>query len=250
MINERAVVITGGGTGIGRAAARAFADAGDRVLIVGRTEATLAETAADHAGIHALVADISAPQAPETIVATALELFGTIDVLVNNAAFIRSGKLGRLDHAETEAQVAINLLAPIHLTQAALKPLLDRRGTIVNISSAIAAGGRGWTGSSVYGAAKAGLDYLTRTWANELGPKGVRVVGLALGAIRTGVHVRMAQTDEQHERWLEWIMPKIPLGRVAEPDEVARWILHLTGPEAAYLTGTVLTLDGGLTVSD
>ncbi len=236
----RAVVITGGGTGIGRAAARAFADRGDRVLIVGRTESTLAETA-DRAGIRQLVADISAPDAPETIVATALDQLGGIDVLVNNAAFIRAGKLGKLDRAETDAQIAINLLAPIHLAQAALPA--------VNVSSAVAFGGRGWEGAGVYGAAKAGLDYLTRTWAHELGPKGVRVVGLALGAIETGVHIRMAQTDEQHQQWLEWLMPKIPLGRVAQPEEVASWILHVTGPDAGYLTGAVLPLDGGLSVS-
>jgi len=244
----RAVVITGGGTGIGRAAARAFADRGDRVLIVGRTESTLAETA-DRAGIRQLVADISAPDAPETIVATALDQLGGIDVLVNNAAFIRAGKLGKLDRAETDAQIAINLLAPIHLAQAALPALLDGKGTIVNVSSAVAFGGRGWEGAGVYGAAKAGLDYLTRTWAHELGPKGVRVVGLALGAIETGVHIRMAQTDEQHQQWLEWLMPKIPLGRVAQPEEVASWILHVTGPDAGYLTGAVLPLDGGLSVS-
>jgi C-7 ketoreductase len=249
VIKGRAVVITGGGTGIGRAAARAFADAGDRVLIVGRTEATLAETADGWAGIHPLAADISAPDAPETIVREALERLGGIDVLVNNAAFIRAGRIGRLDRAETDAQIAINLLAPIHLTQAALPALLESQGTIVNVSSSVATGQRGWEGSGVYGAAKAGLDYLTRTWANELGLKGIRVVSLAPGVVKTGVHVRMGQSQEKHEQWLKWVMPRIALGRVAEPEEIARWILHLTGPDAGYLTGAVLALDGGFSVS-
>jgi nogalaviketone/aklaviketone reductase len=245
----RAVVITGGGTGIGRAAARAFADEGAGVLIVGRTEATLKEAAGDHAGIHPLTMDISAPEAPERIVATALELFGRIDVLVNNAAFIRAGKLGRTHRAETEAQVAINLLAPIYLTQEALGPLTESRGTVINVSSSVAIGQRGWPDAGVYGAAKAGLDYLTRTWAVELGPRGIRVVGLAPGAVETGVHIRMAQTDEQHEKFVKWLLPRIPLGRVAEPEEIARWIVHLTHPDAGYLTGAVLALDGGLSVT-
>ena len=129
--NGRAVVITGGGTGIGQAAAWAFADRGAKVLVVGRTAATLEETCARHPSIHALVADISAADAAETIVRTALERFGRIDVLVNNAAFIRESTLEQLDRADTEAQVAINLLAPMYLTHQALGPLTETRGTVV-----------------------------------------------------------------------------------------------------------------------
>jgi C-7 ketoreductase len=245
----RAVVITGGGTGIGRAAARAFADEDAGVLIVGRTAATLDEAAGSHPNIHALVADISATDAPDRVVGTALELFGRIDVLVNNAAFIRPAHLGTFDRAETDASVAINLLAPVYLTQRALGPLAESRGTVINISSSIAVGQRGWPESGIYGAAKAGLDYLTRTWAMELGRHGIRVVGLAPGAIATGVHVRMAQTEEQHEQFVEWLLPRIPLGRVGEPEEVARWIVRLAHPDAAYLTGVVLTVDGGLSAT-
>lgn len=243
------MVITGGGTGIGRAAARAFAGEGANVLIVGRTEETLKEAAGDHAGIHPLAIDISAPAAPETIVGTALELFGRIDVLVNNAAFIRAAHLGTFDRAETEAQIAINLLAPVYLTQAALQPLIESRGVVINIGSAIAVGQRGFRDSGIYGAAKAGLDYLTRTWAMELGRHGIRVVGLAPGAIETGVHLRMAQTEEQHQKFVNWLLPRIPLGRVGEPEEIARWIVHLAHPDAAYLTGVVLPVDGGLSVT-
>ena len=243
------MVITGGGTGIGQATAWAFADDGARVLIVGRTAETLEETTAGRAGIHPLVMDISAAEAAEAIVGTALDLFGRIDVLVNNAAFIRSGKLGMLDRAETEAQIAINLLAPIYLTQQALGALTESKGTVVNVSSAIAIGQRGWERGGVYGAAKAGLDYLTRTWAMELGPLGIRVVGIAPGLIETGVHLRMDQTDEQHEAYVKWLMPRIPLGRVAVAEEIARWIVHLAHPDAGYLTGVVLAVDGGLSVS-
>jgi C-7 ketoreductase len=242
-------VITGGGTGIGRAAAHAFADAGDGVLIVGRTEANLKAAANGYPGIHPLVADISAADAPESIVDTALARLGRIDVLVNNAAFIRAGKLGKLDKAETEAQLAINLTAPILLTQQALPALTESRGVVVNISSSVASGQRGWPTAGVYGAAKSGLDYLTRTWAAELGPLGIRVVGLSPGLVETGVHLRMAQTEEQHEKFVNWLMPRIPLARAGEADEIARWIVHVAGPDAGYVTGVVLPLDGGLSVT-
>ena len=249
MSDTRGVVITGGGTGIGRATATAFAETGAGVLIVGRTEKTLAAAAGDHPAIHPLTMDISAAEAPERIVATALELFGRIDVLVNNAAFIRPGKLGRLDRKETEAQVAINLLAPIHLTQEALEPLTESRGVVINVSSSVAVGDRGWPDAGVYGAAKSGLDYLTRTWAVELAARGIRVVGVAPGLVETGVHLRMGQTDEQHERFVDWLMPRIPLRRVAVAEEISRWIVRLAHPDAAFVTGVVLPVDGGLSVS-
>jgi nogalaviketone/aklaviketone reductase len=248
-VTESAVVITGGGTGIGRATAQAFAGAGADVLIVGRTKATLDETAAGRPRIHALVADISEPDAPETIVRTALDRFGRIDVLVNNAAFIREATLDRLDRAETEAQLTINLLAPVYLTQQALGPLTDSRGTVINVSTAQSVGQRAWPGTGIYGAGKAGLDYLTRTWAVELAPRGIRVVGIAPGPIDTGLYVRMNQTEEQHTRFRAWALSQTPLARIGQPDEVAHWIVRLAEPAAAHLTGIVLPVDGGFSIA-
>ena len=108
---------------------------------------------------------------------------------------------------------------------------------------------RGFPDAGIYGAAKAGLDYLTRTWALELGRRRIRVVGIAPGAIETGVHLRMAQTEEQHEQFVEWLMPRIPLRRVGEPEEIAAWIVHLAGPDAGYVNGVVIPVDGGLSVT-
>ena len=246
---DRAVVITGAGTGIGRAAARAFAGDGANVLIVGRTAATLEETAGDDPRIRPLVADISAPGAPEKIVATALDAFGRIDVLVNNAAFIKKSRLHRLNRAETEEQLATNLLAPVYLTECALEALTATRGTVINISTAMVTGQRAWLDSAIYGAAKAGLDYLTRTWALELGRRGIRVVGLAPGLIETGVHERIGYTEEQHRAFAADIVGRIPAGRVGQPEEIARWIVHLAGPDAGYVTGVVLTVDGGFSIA-
>ncbi|MFE5124320.1 SDR family NAD(P)-dependent oxidoreductase [Streptomyces sp. NPDC056669] len=115
-----AVIVTGGDTGIGRAAARTFAQQGAQVLVVGRTAARLAETAADAPGIRPLVADVSAPGAAELIVDTALEAFGRIDVLVNNAAVVRQTPLGDIRREAVDEMLAVNLLAPMYLTEAAV----------------------------------------------------------------------------------------------------------------------------------
>ncbi|MFE5164007.1 SDR family oxidoreductase [Streptomyces sp. NPDC056697] len=115
-----AVIVTGGGTGIGRAAARTFAQQGAQVLVVGRTAARLAETAAAAPGIRPLVADVSAPGAAELIVDTALEAFGRIDVLVNNAAVVRQTPLGDIRREAVDEMLAVNLLAPMYLTEAAV----------------------------------------------------------------------------------------------------------------------------------
>ncbi|MCQ6556755.1 SDR family oxidoreductase [Streptomyces sp. C10-9-1] len=247
----RGVVVTGGGTGIGRATARAFAERGDRVLVVGRTEATLAEAAGGHPGIRCLVADVTAPDAPGRIVGAALDVLGRLDVLVNNAAAMGYRPLAALDRAEAERQLHTNLLAPVLLTRAALEPLAERSGTVVNIGSAGAIGLRSWPDNGLYGAAKAALDFLTRTWAVELAPRGVRVVGLAPGVTdvsgQSGPGGKAAAPE--YAAFLKEIAGRAPSGRVGRPEEMAWWILQLTRPEAAYANGTVVTVDGGLALT-
>ncbi len=247
----RGIVITGGGTGIGRATARAFAERGDRVLVVGRTEATVAETAGGHPSITALVADVTAPDAPDRIVGTALDVLGRLDVLVNNAAAMGYRPLAALDRAEAERQLHTNLLAPILLTRAALEPLAQRSGTVVNIGSSGAVGLRSWPDNGLYGAAKAALDFLTRTWAVELAPRGIRVVGLAPGVtdIAGPGGPERSGADPEYAAFLREIAHRTPSGRVGRPEEMAWWIVQLTRPEAAYANGTVVPVDGGLSLT-
>ncbi|MGO4427323.1 SDR family NAD(P)-dependent oxidoreductase, partial [Streptomyces sp. MCAF7] len=133
-LHGRAVLITGGGTGIGRAAAQQFAASGAEVLIVGRTAESLAETAEEHSRIRTFVADVAEPNAPADIVAAAVEAFGRIDVLVNNAAITRPAPLGAIDRKVAGEQLATNLLAPVFLTQHAL-PHLAAGGAVVNVTS-------------------------------------------------------------------------------------------------------------------
>ncbi|MEU7467752.1 SDR family oxidoreductase [Streptomyces sp. NPDC044984] len=247
---QRSVIVTGGGSGIGRAVARAFAARGDRVLVVGRTPGPLAETVDGHKDAHTLAVDITDPAAPEAVAGEVRErLGGVVDVLVNNAATAAFGHLGELDRTAVEAQVATNLVAPVLLTQALLGPLETASGLVVNIGSAGALGRRAWPGNAVYGAAKAGLDLLTRSWAVELGPRGIRVVGVAPGVIETGAGVRAGMSQEAYDGFLEAMGRRVPLGRVGRPEEVAWWVVRLADPEAVYASGAVLAVDGGLSVT-
>ncbi|MFG2062556.1 SDR family NAD(P)-dependent oxidoreductase [Micromonospora sp. NPDC048871] len=249
MTTSQAVIITGGGTGIGRATARRFAASGAGVLIVGRSADTLAETASGHHNIRTLTADVTAPDAPRIIVDRALLEFGAVDVLVNNAAVGAFAALADLDADSVTAQLDTNLLAPILLTQCALQALGESGGTVVNVGTAAALGLRSFPQNSVYGATKAALDFLTRSWAVELAPQGIRVVGVAPGVIATGVGVRAGMPQEAYDGFLEHMSTRIPAGRVGTPDDIAWWIHRLTQPEAAYVNGTVLAVDGALSIT-
>ncbi|MET9887846.1 SDR family oxidoreductase [Streptomyces sp. NPDC006430] len=245
----KAVVVTGGGTGIGSATARAFAEDGAHVLVVGRGEATLKETADGHERIRVLAADVQDDDAPELIVQSALRAFGRLDVLVNNAAVTGFASLDGLERASVRAQLGTNLIAPVFLTRAALDALEATGGTVVNVSSAGSLGLRAWPENSVYGMAKVALDFLTRTWAVELAPRGIRSVGIAPGVVDTGVGVRAGMPEEAYRGFLEQMAGRIPSGRVGRPEDIAWWIVQLTRPEAAYANGTVLAVDGALSVT-
>jgi meso-butanediol dehydrogenase/(S,S)-butanediol dehydrogenase/diacetyl reductase len=241
----KAVIVTGAGTGIGRATARAFAEQGARVLIVGRTAARLDETARGFPGIRPLAVDVTDSGAPEVIVSTAMTEFGRVDVLVNNAAIVRQPGTGNAGRDATQAMVATNLLAPMHLTRAALPRLAATQGVVINVSTSI--GQRGWPmpGGELYAALKSALESLTRSWAVQFAPQGVRVAAVAPGPIATPIARHQGLTSEQAEATRNGLIALIPLRRIGQPEEVAFWIVQLARPEAAYTTGVVLPVDGG-----
>ncbi|MGW1159259.1 SDR family NAD(P)-dependent oxidoreductase [Streptomyces sp. NPDC002513] len=244
---SRVVAVTGAGTGIGRATARAFAAEGAHVLAIGRRAEPLRETAAGHERITPLAADITAEGQPEGIVRTALEAHGRLDVLVNNAGIVHGGALGTLTPEMITPQIATNLIAPILLAQAALPSLEASGGAIVNVSTSV--GQRAWPGSSVYAATKTALELLTRSWAVELAPRGVRVVAVAPGAVDTPIGEHQGLTPERMAALREWQLAHTPLGRIGRPEEVAWAITQLAAPAASFVTGVVLPVDGGAVVA-
>ncbi|MEU3613879.1 SDR family oxidoreductase [Streptomyces sp. NPDC006872] len=245
----RTVVVTGAGTGIGRATAHAFAALGACVIAVGRRAAPLAETAAhDEDLIVPLAVDITSEDGPATVVRTALERGGgRLDVLVNNAAIVSAESLRTYTRASVQPQLATNLIAPVLLTQAALAALADSRGVVVNVTTAV--GQRGWPGNSLYAAGKAALEVLTRSWAVELAPLGIRVAAVAPGAIETPIADHSRYTPEQRAAIRKWQLEHTPLGRVGRPAEVAWAITQLASPQASFITGAILPVDGGAVVA-
>ncbi len=244
-LNDKVVIVTGASSGIGRAAALRFAARGARVVITGRRAGPLEETAADHRKLIGLVADAAAPDDAARTIAKAIETWGRLDVLVNNAG---AGAILPLTDATADRIMrilAVNVLGPSLLARVALPHLAAAKGTVINVSSTY--GHKPAAGLSHYAASKAALEHLTRCWALELAPLGVRVNAIAAGPTETGALTgMMGLTQEQAAAIKEQEREQIPLKRRGDPDDVARWIVSLADPAAAWVTGQVIAVDGGL----
>ena len=245
---DSVVIVTGGSSGIGRAAALDLAGKGAKVLVTGRRPAPLEEVAALSPNIAGFVADTAKPEDARRTVEHAIDLWGRVDGLVNNAG---AGALMSLEEATADridSIFAVNVVGSSLLAAAALPHLVMSRGAIVNVSSTF--GHKPAAGLSHYAASKAALEHLTRCWALEFAPRGVRVNAVAAGPTESGALTGMMGLSPEEAAAVEKAgRERIPLGRPGKPDEVARWIVALADPATEWVTGQVIAIDGGLALT-
>jgi 3-oxoacyl-[acyl-carrier protein] reductase len=235
----RTVIVTGAARGVGRAIAERFATSGATVYIVD-TDAEALAAASSEIGADGVVADVSSTEDVNGLVARVLDQEGRIDVIVNNAGILRDGMLWKLSDADWDDVLAVHVGGTFKLTRAVVPHFRDRRaGRVVNVTSY--SGLHGNAGQANYAAAKAGIIGLTKTAAKELARFGVTV-----NAISPNADTRMIQAIPEARR--AEIAAAIPLGRFADPSEMAGAVAFLASDEAGYITGTVLPVDGGIAI--
>jgi len=244
VLADRVAVVTGASRGIGRVVAQQLAQLGASVIVNYKTQAeaatrVVAEIVAGGGVAEAIAADVASAEAVDALFRQALARFGRCDILVNNAGIIRDNLLLRLEAADFDAVLETNLKGAFLCARAALKPMLRQRfGRIVNMSSVV--GLHGNPGQTNYAAAKAGLIGLTRALAKEVGSRQITVNAVAPGFIETDITSHLGDASRTA------LLERIPLGRLGTADDVAGLVGFLCTPAAAYITGQVIAVDGGL----
>jgi 3-oxoacyl-[acyl-carrier protein] reductase len=242
-LQGKTAFVSGASQGIGRACALALAKMGARIALAARNEAKLQAVAAEieAAGGQArpFLMDVSDEASIQTAAKAAIAHFGTVEILVNNAGITRDTLLLRMKRADWDAVMTTNLTGAFLLTQALLNPMLRARwGRIINVSSVV--GRTGQAGQANYAASKAGLIGFTRSMAREVASRSVTVNAVAPGYIET------AMTSVLEDKQREALLSHIPLGRAGTDEEVAHAVAFLASPQAGYITGHVLDINGGL----
>src|SRR5690606_19448380 len=243
-LSGKNALVTGGTRGIGRAIVEALARAGANVAFTYRSSAETAEALkadleAGGATVLALQSDAADFDAAQAAVQAVLDAWGSLDVLVNNAGVTRDNLLIRMGEDDFDAVIGTNLKSVFNLCKAAYRPMMKQRGgAVINISSVV--GVMGNAGQANYAASKAGIIGFTKSLARELGGRGVRANVVAPGYVATDM------TEAMPEAAREGMAGSIPLGRTAQPEDVANAVLFLASDAGSYITGHVLHVDGGL----
>jgi 3-oxoacyl-[acyl-carrier protein] reductase len=243
-LSGKVALVTGGSRGIGRAIALRLAEQGADVAFSYRgNEGAALETVAAIEGLgrraHAVQADVRDPEAADALVKSAIGALGKLDILVNNAGITRDDLIMRMSVDDWRDVLETNLFGAFYATKAVTRPMLKARsGRIINITSV--SGQAGQTGQANYSSAKAGLIGLTKASARELASRGITVNAVAPGFVLTEL------TQDLPEALQAQITERTPLGRFGTPEEIAHAVAFLASDEAAYITGQVLAVDGGL----
>ncbi len=245
---NKVAVVTGGGSGIGRAIAERYANEGAKVIIAGRRENVLKEVADSNKNISYVVADITNSDDVAKIDKTVETDFNVqLDILVNNAGWAPVTPLKELTLADYDRAFALDVRALLDMTIQTLPFILKAKGTIINLST-VGAQHRG-PNMSMYLGAKAAVENFTRVWAMELAADGVRVNAIAPGTIATDIWNQTDLSEEEAKAHMNNIISMIPLRYVGESEDIANAAAYLASEQARYVTGAILAVDGGMGAS-
>ncbi|HEX7594446.1 MAG TPA: glucose 1-dehydrogenase [Anaerolineae bacterium] len=243
----KVALVTGASSGIGRAAALRFAAEGAQVALVARRADKLAEVAneieAKGGKGKSIAADVTREDEIERVVRETVAAFGGIDVLVNAAGIIANGTIENTRLADWDYMFGVNVRSPFYLIQCAMPHLIERKGSVVNVSSVT--GIRAFPNVLAYCASKAALDQLTHCAALEVASKGVRINAINPGVVVTQLHRTGGMKEEAYAQFLEHSKTTHPIGRVGDAEEVAELIYFLASPKAGWITGASYSIDGG-----
>jgi NAD(P)-dependent dehydrogenase (short-subunit alcohol dehydrogenase family) len=243
----KVVIVTGATSGIGEAAAVAFQEAGARVYGFARRNDAVGAARENHPNIQWLVADVADEGQVTGAVESVVRQAGRLDIVVNNAGIGAFAPLEQSTGETVRRQFEVNVLGTTFVTRAALAALKASKGSVVNISSA--SGHKPSPGAAHYGASKAAIESLTRSWAVELAPHGVRVNSIAPGPTDTPGIDKLGVPAEAIPQLKQGLVKQVPLGRMASSGEIARWIVAIADPSVTWVTGQVLGIDGGMSVA-
>jgi NAD(P)-dependent dehydrogenase (short-subunit alcohol dehydrogenase family) len=236
---NKVALVTGGGTGIGRAVAEALVAEGASVVVSGRREEPLKQLAVKHPdAIRYVTADVTEKGAPANAVRFVIEEFGRLDILINNAGVGTSGPLVELDDDVLQQTYGVNVQGLLITTREAIPHLSKSCGAVVNISSTLAQASL--AGLAPYSGAKAAVERITSALAVELGPQGIRINSVAPGLTETDMSADLPQ------EMMDNFIAQTPLGRLGKPEDIARAVAFLASDDASWITGQVLQSSGGL----
>ncbi|MEH7108761.1 3-oxoacyl-ACP reductase FabG [Bacillus sp. JJ1764] len=242
-LQEKVAIITGAANGIGLKAAEIFAREGAKVAMADfnkeQGEERASELRAQGYEVRFFQVNVSDRQSVDSMIEQVIDQYGDIEILINNAGITRDAMLAKLTAEDFQTVLDVNLTGVFHCTQAVLPSMIAKgKGRIINTSSV--SGVYGNVGQTNYAATKAGVVGMTKTWAKELGRKGITVNAVAPGFIETGM------TAKVPEKILNQMKQMVPLARLGKPEDIANAYLFLASDEANYINGTVLHVDGGI----
>lgn len=242
-LQQKVALVTGGGSGIGAVIAQHLAEQGAKVLIIGRSEQPLQQTAASHANIDYFVADVANSADIQRTIAEIHQRYGRLDILVNNAGVAPVVALAAQNMEDFDRTFAINVRGSVDCIRQSLALLKASKGSVINITSSVSS--RPLATMAAYSGSKAAMTAITKALGKELAADGIRVNAVSVGPIETPIYQKTALSAEQAQAHVERVSQLVPLGRFGKPEEVATMVAFLASDEASYITASEFAVDGG-----